>query len=63
MVFATGQRVRIKNKTIIGKVEKKLASFDDVYVIQCEEKTLAMERLVRGDDLELLSEGERQRQA
>ncbi|MGA8110578.1 MAG: hypothetical protein WBD46_01060 [Acidobacteriaceae bacterium] len=58
MVFATGQFVRIKDKQILGKIERKLASLDDVYVVLCEEGSLAGEKLVRGDDLELVSERE-----
>jgi hypothetical protein len=54
MVFAVGQQVRIKDKKIVGKIEKKLASLDDVYVVLCDEISRAGEKLVRGDDLELL---------
>jgi hypothetical protein len=54
MAFAIGQQVRIKDKQILGKIEKKLASLDDVYVVQCEESSRAGEKLVRGDDLELI---------
>lgn len=57
-MFATGQFVRIKDKQILGKIERKLASLDDVYVVLCEEGSLAGEKLVRGDDLELVSERE-----
>ncbi|HEX4037391.1 MAG TPA: hypothetical protein VHX37_04970 [Acidobacteriaceae bacterium] len=58
MVFAVGQFVRIKDKKILGKIEKKLASLDDVYVVLCEESSRAGEKLVRGDDLELASDHE-----
>lgn len=60
MVFAVGQKVRIKDKKIIGKIEKKLTSLDDVYVVLCEESSRAGEKLVRGDDLELLAHYENQ---
>lgn len=59
MVFAVGQLVRIKDKRITGKIEKKLTSLDDVYVVQCEESSRAGEKLVRGDDLELVVEREK----
>lgn len=54
MTFDVGQHVRIKNKQILGKIQKKLASLDDVYVVQCEENSFAGEKLVRGDDLEVV---------
>jgi hypothetical protein len=56
MTFAVGQHVRIKNKQIRGQIQRKLASLDDVYVVQCEESSIADEKLVRGDDLELISD-------
>lgn len=56
MPFAVGQQVRIKDKRILGKIEKKLTSLDDVYVVQCEENSRAGEKLVRGDDLEIVPE-------
>jgi len=53
MKFAHGQKVRIKDKKIVGTVEKKLTSLDDVYVVLVENATHAPEeRLVRGADLE-----------
>lgn len=63
MAFAIGQKVRIKDKKIVGKIEKKLASLDDVYVVLCEESSRAGEKLVRGDDLELLTQFENQPRA
>lgn len=56
MVFAVGQQVRIKDKKILGKIEKKLASLDDVYVVQCDDRLRFGEKLVRGDDLEPVSD-------
>jgi hypothetical protein len=54
MAFVAGQQVRIKDKKIIGKIEKKLASLDDVYVVLCDESSRVGEKLVRGEDLELV---------
>lgn len=58
MPFAVGQQVRIKDKQILGKIEKKLVSLDDVYVVKCEETSRAGEKLVRGDDLEPVPDSE-----
>ncbi len=63
MNFAQGQRVRIRDKKLVGKVEKKLSSLDDVYVILFEDGPRSEEKLVRGADLELLSEREIQKLA
>jgi hypothetical protein len=52
MNFAQGQRVRIRDKKLVGKVEKKLSSLDDVYVILFEDGPRSEEKLVRGADLE-----------
>jgi len=57
MKFAHGQKVRIKDKQVVGTVEKKLTSLDDVYVVLVENTTRAAEeRLVRGADLEAVAE-------
>ena len=65
MKFAHGQKVRIKDKQIVGTVEKKLTSLDDVYVILVDNTTRPTEeRLVRGADLEALAElGQQQKLA
>jgi hypothetical protein len=52
MEFAEGQRVRIKDKQVVGTVEKKLTSLEDVYVILFEDSSRREEKLVRGADLE-----------
>jgi hypothetical protein len=52
MDFAEGQRVRIKDKQIVGTVEKKLTSLEDVYVVLFGEASKQEEKLVRGADLE-----------
>lgn len=58
MSFHKGQRVRIRDKNLIGTVEKKLTSLDDVYVVVFESATRSEEKLVRGADLEPFSEHE-----
>lgn len=63
MNFAQGQRVRIRDKKLVGKVEKKLSSLDDVYVVLFEDGPLQEEKLVRGADLELFREIESQKLA
>ncbi len=63
MNFAQGQRVRIRDKKLVGKVEKKLSSLDDVYVVLFEDGPTHEEKLVRGADLELFCEIESQKLA
>jgi hypothetical protein len=50
MNFKPGQRVRIKGKHVIGTVEKKLTSLDDVYVVVLDHASAPEEKLVRGAD-------------
>jgi hypothetical protein len=52
MDFAEGQRVRIKDKQIVGTIEKKLTSLEDVYVVLFGDAYRQEEKLVRGADLE-----------
>jgi hypothetical protein len=52
MDFAEGQRVRIKDKQIVGTIEKKLTSLEDVYVVLFGDASRQEEKLVRGADLE-----------
>jgi len=52
MSFSNGQRVRIRDKNLIGTVEKKLTSLDDVYVVLLDAASPQEEKLVRGADLE-----------
>jgi hypothetical protein len=63
MDFAEGQRVRIKDKQIVGTVEKKLTSLEDVYVVLFGEASKQEEKLVRGADLEPASGVENQKLA
>jgi hypothetical protein len=56
MTINQGQRVRIRNKPWEGIVEKKLISFDNVYVVKIDSNSADEERLVRGEDLEVLAE-------
>jgi hypothetical protein len=53
MNFKQGQHVRIKGKHLVGTVEKKLTSLDDVYVVLLDEARKE-EKLVRGADLEVV---------
>jgi hypothetical protein len=52
MDFAEGQQVRIKDKQVVGTVEKKLTSLEDVYVVLFGDASKREEKLVRGADLE-----------
>jgi len=61
MVFHEGQRVRAKNQNIVGRIEKKLSSLDDVYVVLFDELAQPEERLVRGADLEAIANPEQKR--
>jgi hypothetical protein len=64
MKFTHGQPVRIKDKQVVGTVQKKLTSLDDVYVVLVENASRATEeRLVRGADLEPLASHESQKLA
>lgn len=54
MNFKHGQQVRIKGKPLVGTVEKKLTSLDDVYVIVLGDGSHPQEKLVRGADLEVI---------
>lgn len=63
MKFAQGQRVQIKEKKIVGTVEKKLTSLDDVYVVLVEHGSRMEEKLVRGADLVAVTSFESQKLA
>jgi hypothetical protein len=63
MNFKEGQRVRIRDKQVVGTVEKKLTSLDDVYVVQFEHASRKEEKLVRGADLEAIAEHEKHKTA
>ncbi len=56
MTLNQGQRVRIRSKQSEGTVEKKLMSLDNVYVVKIDSTSPYEEKLVRGDDLELLAD-------
>jgi hypothetical protein len=62
MNFKPGQKVRIKGKHVVGTVERKLTSLDDVYVVILEHSSTPEEKLVRGADLEVV-EGDKQKTA
>lgn len=55
MNFQQGQRVRIKGKQLVGMVERKLISLDDVYAVAIENASPNEEKLVRGADLEIVA--------
>lgn len=63
MNFHQGQRVRIREKNLVGTVEKKLTSLDDVYVVLFEHAGRNEEKLVRGADLEHCVETEKSKLA
>ena len=54
MNFKQGQQDRIKGKHVVGTVEKKLTSLDDVYVVLLDASASKEEKLVRGADLEVI---------
>jgi len=56
MTFTHGQRVRIKGKRFVGTVEKKLASLDNVYIVLIENALPNEDKLVRGEDLEVIAD-------
>lgn len=56
MTFNQGQRVRIRGKHFVGTVEKQLTSIQNVYVVMLENGAPKEDKLVRGEDLELLPE-------
>ena len=58
MTFHQGQRVRIRENQFQGTVKKKLMSLDNVYIVVIESASPIEDRLVRGDDLEVLPEGD-----
>lgn len=63
MNFKEGQHVRIRDKQVVGTVEKKLTSLDDVYVVLFEHASRKEEKLVRGADLEAIAEHEKHKTA
>ena len=56
MIFNQGQRVRIRGRQSVGTVDKKLTSLNNVYVVMIDSAPSTEEKLVRGDDLEVLTE-------
>lgn len=56
MTFNQGQRVRIRGKQFVGTVEKKLASLNNVYVVRIHNASPNEDKLVRGEDLEIIAE-------
>jgi len=58
MTFNQGQRVRLRGNQFQGTVEKKLMSLGNVYVVIIDNAFSKEDRLVRGDDLEILVEGD-----
>lgn len=58
MTFNQGQRVRIRANQFQGTVKQKLMSLDNVYIVVIDSALPKEDKLVRGDDLEVLSEGD-----
>jgi hypothetical protein len=56
MTFNQGQRVRIRGKQSVGTIEKKLTSLHNVYVVTIDNGLPKEDKLVRGEDLELVAE-------
>jgi len=56
MTFNQGQRVRIRGKQFVGTIEKKLASLNNVYVVTLDNALQNQDKLVRGEDLEVVAE-------
>jgi len=56
MTISQGQRVRIRGKCSEGTIEKKLMSLDNVYIVKIDSTSPHEDKLVRGDDLELLAD-------
>ena len=56
MTFNQGQRVRIRGKQSGGTIEKKLTSLHNVYVVTIDNGLPKEDKLVRGEDLELVAE-------
>ena len=54
MTFNQGQRVRIRDKQFVGTIEKKLTSLHNVYVVMRENASPKEDKLVRGEDLEVV---------
>ena len=54
MAFFVGQQVRVKCEETSGVVARKLASFQDMYVIQLDGNHTPAKKLAHESDLELL---------
>ena len=54
MAFTEGQQVRVKGGQGIGRVDRKLASFQDMYVILMDGNHTPPKKLAHESDLELL---------
>jgi hypothetical protein len=54
MTFNQGQRIRIRGNKLLGTIERKLMSLDNVYVVAIDSAQPYEDKLVRGDDLEVL---------
>ena len=56
MTFSQGQQVRIKGKPFVGIVQKKLISLDNVYIVALGNQARDEEKMIRGEDLEIIPE-------
>ena len=56
MTFNQGQRVRVRGKQSVGIVDRKLVSLDNVYVVKIDSTSPNEDNLVRGEDLEVLTD-------
>jgi hypothetical protein len=56
MAFAEGQQVLVKTGQAVGVVARKLAHFQDMYVVQLNQNSTPRKKLAHESDLELLAE-------
>lgn len=59
MAFAEGQQVRVKSGQFRGTISRKLAFFDDMYVVMLEGKQIPQRKLAHESELEALMAEER----
>jgi hypothetical protein len=59
MAFAEGQQVRVKSGHFRGTIARKLAFFDDMYVVMLDGKQTPQRKLAHESELEALMAEER----
>jgi len=58
MAFAEGQQVRVKQGQSQGTITRKLAFFDDLYVVLLDGTQSPQRKLAHESELELLTDAE-----